>query len=101
MKINVDREVFNPQIIFYRDIDSVDVSEFEMLFEAANLHELYGEDRDSTRAANILTHRIMYVLNMVCPVKRVVKRENSNPWFEQDMRLYLEDAKAMREVWLA
>ena len=101
MKINVDREVFNPQIIFYRDIDSVDVSEFEMLFGAANLHELYNEDRDSTRAANILTHRIMYVLNMVCPMKRVVKRENSNPWFEQDMRVYLEDAKAMREVWLA
>ena len=101
MKINVDREVFNPQIIFYRDIDSVDASEFEMLFGSANLHELYNEDRDSTRAANILTHRIMYVLNMVCPMKRVVKRENSNPWFEQDMRVYLEDAKAMREVWLA
>ena len=99
-KINVDREVFVPRIVFYRNIEKVDPLDFEMIFNAANLHELYGEDKDLTRAANILTNRIIFTLNIVAPVQRKVIKENSNPWFQSDLRLYIEDAKAMRDIWL-
>ena len=99
-KINVDREVFVPRIVFFRNIEKVDPLDFERIFNAANLHELYGEDGDATRAANILTNRILFTLNIVAPVQRKVIKENSNPWFQSDLRLYIEDAKTMRDIWL-
>ena len=100
VKFNVDREVMVNKIVFFRNIEKVDPLDFEMIFNSANLHELYNEDRDSTRAAVILTNRILWTLNLVAPVQRKVIKENSNPWFQTDLRVYLEDAKAMREVWL-
>ena len=71
-----------------------------MIFNSAHLHELYNEDEDSTRAANILTHRITYTLNLLAPVQRFVLKENSNPWFEEDLRIHLDDAEEKRQIWL-
>ena len=83
-RISIKKPLFKPKVIYKRDYDSINYEEFESLFERSNLHELYAET-DVDTCLEILEHKIMFCLEKLAPIKKIITRPKFAPWVNDEI----------------
>ena len=94
--INISKHFVHPTIIYYRDINNVNVEDFAHMFHSTNLYEIY-DTVDVDEAVERLTHKIKTVLDIVAPLKRKsIPRTTSVPWMTSDIKARIQFRNMLR-----